>query len=103
MPVPPRFGSVSVAPNESQLEIRLLECSQTPDDERKWLVKFEVLSINPVFGPQFASVGKVAEGFCFESLKNFHVGECLNVCAEYIGGAHNGVFQLSQPKLITNR
>ncbi len=95
---PPRTSAVTAAPNESLLEIRLLECARAPDDERKWFARFEVLSSHQLFGPQFSVVGQTAEGVCFESLADFCAGEYLDVHAEYLGDARHGVFKLSQPK-----
>lgn len=94
----PDFNAVSSAPNETVLKIGLMKCTQSPDDTRKWLVNFEIISASPVFGPQFATAGQTVDGFSFDSFEEYSAGELLTVHAEYLGDAHRGIYQLTQPR-----
>ena len=96
----PQPGFVSAAPNQSLLKLRLLERTQSTDDARKWIVKFEIINSTAVFGPQFAKQGKTADGFSFDSFQEFNAGELIIAHAEYLGDAHCGIYQLSQPRLV---
>ncbi|SEN33303.1 hypothetical protein [Nitrosomonas marina] len=89
---------VTAAPNESLLKLRLITCSQSQDDARKWLLSFEIIETSVVFGPQFAEPGKTVEGFSFENFQNFRPGDTLSARAEYLGGAHHGYYQLTRPE-----
>ena len=102
MTTPPRPGSVSAMPNGAQLEIELLELSPDLGDKRKSLVKFLVLGSRPLFGPQFAKDGETYEGFCFESMVNYRVGDRVEAEAEYLGDAHQGVFQLCKLRTLSH-
>lgn len=73
-----------------------MECAQSEDVVHKWLVRFEVISSAPVYGPQFAKPGQTFDGFSVESLQNFTSGEILDAHAEYLGDARRGIYQLSR-------
>ena len=90
--------SITAAPNESLLKIKLITCNRSAEDARKWMLCFEIMAVTAVFGPQFAKPGKNAEGFSFETFQAFKPGDIVNVHAEYLGDAHRGYYQITRPQ-----
>ena len=90
---------VTAAPNESILQIKLITCNQSLEDARKWLLSFEIMRATAVFGPQFAEAGKTVKGFSFDTFQAFKPGDIINVHVEYLGDAHRGYYQLTEPEM----
>lgn len=93
---------IMAAPNQCEIEARVLGLEQSPQFSDKWLFEVEILASQKLHGPNFAQVGNRYKAFTFESIAQIEVGSKIKSKAEYIGDAHTGQFQLTEIELASN-
>ncbi|OEY66743.1 hypothetical protein [Marinobacter sp. X15-166B] len=99
----PRHPGVSAAPNRCEIKLRVVSvtCSERFPDKQELV--FELLAARPIEGPDFATqrIGQSVNGFTFDTSVTLTAGVLANAEAEYLGGARQGSFQLSNLKAST--
>lgn len=92
-------SGVMVAPNCCRIKAKILQVEQSAQYPDKWLLGLEILASQPISGPNFAHVGEKVEGFMFGESWPHSPPVIVEADAEYIGGPHRGVFQLSNVQI----
>lgn len=84
------------APNRCEIKVRIVSVTCPDRFPDKQELVFEMLSAQPIDGPDFATqrVGQSVKGFTFDTSVPLVDGALVNAEAEYLGGARQGSFQL---------
>lgn len=87
------------APNSSRIKAKILRVERSGQYADKWQFEFEILESQNAGGPNFAHVGAKAKGFTFRPAWDLPLPAIVEAEAEYIGGAQEGLFQLTNLRL----
>lgn len=86
------MANVSAAPNESILVGRVIQLEKQDNGKTKMQLKIE--KVECISGPCFAEKDQQVTCFTFQDTKDLIVGSRIKTKVEYIGGPHNGQYQL---------
>ena len=91
-------NGVMAAPNRCEIKLRIVSVAQSNRFPDKRDLVFELLEAHPEAGPDFASqrVGQRLDGFTFDNAVELSTGDLILAVAVYLGGARQGLFQLSE-------
>ena len=86
------MANVSTAPNESILVGRVIRLEKKDNGKMEMQLKIE--EIKCIYGPCFSEKNQEIRCFTFQDTKHLLVGSRIKAKVEYIGGPHNGQYQL---------
>lgn len=87
---------VTAAPNRCEIKLRIVSVTHSDRFPDKQELVFEVLAVQPIEGPDFATqrIGQSVNGFTFDTPVTLAEGALVTAEAEYVGGARQGSYQL---------
>lgn len=90
---------MQVAPNQSQVQARVLAVEQSPQFRDRWNLTVEILQVEPVRGGTFIETGQIIKAFTISESVLCHPDDVIAANAEYLGGPSGGWLQLMQISL----
>ncbi|ABM03890.1 hypothetical protein Ping_2147 [Psychromonas ingrahamii 37] len=86
------MANVSAAPNESILIGRVIRLEKQANGKTEMQLKVE--DVECIYGPCFSEKDQEITCFTFQNTKYVIIGSRIKAKVEYIGGPHNGQYQL---------
>jgi hypothetical protein len=86
------MANVSAAPNESILVARVIRLEKQNNGKTEIQLKIE--EVECIYGPCLSEKDQEITAFTFQDTKKLIVGSRIKAKVEYIGGPHNGQYQL---------
>jgi hypothetical protein len=93
------MAGAMVAPNIARIKALVTQVERSSQFPDKWLLQIEIAESKSVSGPHFARPGRRAEAFTLTAAWEWTAPVTVEADAEYLGGPHNGVFQLTNLRL----
>ncbi|MBD2296472.1 hypothetical protein H6G06_24085 [Anabaena sphaerica FACHB-251] len=90
-----KLQGIMAAPNESEIEAKVLHIEQSNQFPDKWYLELEILEIKNITGGNFAQIGDKVKAFTIQSSLNFAKNNIITAQAEFLGDAHGGFFRLN--------
>lgn len=91
---------IMAAPNRSRITAKVLSVDRSPDWSDKWLLEIEIISSEPVEGPNFSTRGQRGFAFAIGDHSAIRPLCTIQADAEYIGDAHGGQWHLENLSVL---
>lgn len=93
---------IMAAPNQSQIQAKVLQIRQSPQFADKWLLELEILAVTSISSGSFIQVGQQVSAFTVGAQPHFSIGSKITATAEYMGNPQGGMLQLSRISVLSD-
>lgn len=94
---------IMAAPNQSEIIAGIISVEKAGHIPDKWNLELRIEKVHATGGPDFISnyIGKTIGAFAFNPGVDLSAGLCISATAEYLGGPHQGLLQLTDIKPVS--